>query len=178
MGTRAVKDRSRTSIDIRKDPLGGATVREERLNAGKLDVRKLKAVPRANSVRKGSIGASELGPVTRRFGGPVTVANGATTKADSGCRKGELVLGGGGRWTPPGAGRVDPVELRRFRFGVDGDRLQRKRGATTAPGLRHLPGAVKGPNQRRRPALWSWCDPKPGRRPTIAMELMGRLSIP
>ncbi|MGI8749591.1 MAG: hypothetical protein ACR2J6_03440 [Thermoleophilaceae bacterium] len=98
VGTRAVKNRSLTSLDLRRDSLGGATIREERLNASKIDARRLKTVPRANSVPKNSVGASDLGPVTRRFGGPATVANGGVGKPGADCKKGELVLGGGGRW--------------------------------------------------------------------------------
>jgi hypothetical protein len=105
VGTRAVKNRSLTSLDIRKDSLGGATIREERLNAGKIDTRALKAVPLANSVPKDSIGASDLAPVTRRFGGAVTVANGAVGAAGADCKQGELVLGGGGRWASPVGGQ-------------------------------------------------------------------------
>lgn len=104
VGTRAVKNRSLTSLDMRRDSLGGATIREERLNANKIDARRLKTVPRANSVPKNSIGASDLGSVTRRFSGATTVANGGVGKAGADCKKGELVLGGGGRWadTAPG----------------------------------------------------------------------------
>jgi hypothetical protein len=105
VGARAVKNRSLTSLDIRKDSLGGATVREERLNSSKIDVRKLRTVPRANSVPKNSIGASDLGAVTRRFGGAATVTNGAVGRATADCKKGELVLGGGGRWVVPVAGQ-------------------------------------------------------------------------
>jgi hypothetical protein len=105
VGTRAVKDRSLTSLDMRRDSLGGATIREERLNANKIDARRLKTVPRANSVPKDSIGASDLGAVTRRFGGATTVPNGGVGKAGADCSKGELVLGGGGRWADPVPGQ-------------------------------------------------------------------------
>lgn len=98
VGTRAVKNRALTSLDIRRDSLGGATIREERLNAAKINVRGLKTVPSAANVPKNSIGASELGNVTRRFGAAATVANGAVAKADVACAKGEIVVGGGGRW--------------------------------------------------------------------------------
>jgi hypothetical protein len=105
VGARAVKNRSLTSLDIRRDSLGGATIREERLDAGKLDVRALKPVPVAKSVPKDSIGASDLAPVTRRFGAAVSIANGAAGSAGSNCKKGELVLGGGGRWASPAGGQ-------------------------------------------------------------------------
>ncbi len=98
VGARAVKNRSLASADVRPDSLGGAAVREERLDPNKIDVRKLKAVPLALRVPKNSVGASDLGAVTRRFGGAVTVANGAVNKTDVGCKKGEIVVGGGGRW--------------------------------------------------------------------------------
>jgi hypothetical protein len=106
VGTRAVKNRALTSLDLRRDTLGGTTIREERLDAAKLDVRRLKTVPSAVNVPKNSIGASDLGNVTRRFGGAATVANGQPGKADVGCSKGEIVVGGGGRWadTVPGVG--------------------------------------------------------------------------
>jgi hypothetical protein len=102
VGSRAVKNRALTSLDIRKDSLGGATVREERLDSRKLDVRRLKTVPRAgfaSRVPKNAIGAGELGAVTRRFGAAKTVANGTATSAGVSCAKGEIVVGGGGRWS-------------------------------------------------------------------------------
>lgn len=98
VGTRAVKNRSLTSLDLRRDSLGGVTVREERLDAHKIDVRRLKTVPRARGVTKDSVGASELGIVTRRFGAAVAVANAGVARADANCNQGEVVVGGGGRW--------------------------------------------------------------------------------
>ena len=98
VGTRAVKNRSLSSLDVRRDALGGVSVREERLNTGKLDVRRLKTVPRAADVTKNSVGASDLGTVTRRFGAAVAVPNAGVARADANCAKGELVVGGGGRW--------------------------------------------------------------------------------
>lgn len=106
VGTRAVKNRALTSLDVRKDSLGGATIREQRLDAAKIDVRKLKPVPSALNVPKNSIGASDLGNVTRRFGGAITVANAQVGSAGVSCAKGEIVVGGGGRWADsvPGLG--------------------------------------------------------------------------
>lgn len=104
VGSRAVKNRALTSLDLRRDSIGGTSIREERLDANKLDVQRLKAVPLALNVPKDSVGAVDLGSVTRRFGAAVTVANGAVGKADAGCKKGEVVLSGGGRWASDVAG--------------------------------------------------------------------------
>ncbi|HYI35364.1 MAG TPA: hypothetical protein VEX39_02065 [Thermoleophilaceae bacterium] len=102
VGTRAVKNGSLAGTDIRKNSLGPGTIAEQGL-----DTRKFKTVPSARvagSVVKNAIGASELGTVTRRFGRAVSVANAAAGKAEVGCDKGEIVVGGGGRWssTAPG----------------------------------------------------------------------------
>jgi hypothetical protein len=105
VGTRAVKNRALSSRDLRRDTLGGVTVREERLNARKLNVRRLHTVPRARRVAKNAVGARALGAVTRRFGKAATVANGAVTLVDASCKKGEIVLGGGGRWGSAAAGQ-------------------------------------------------------------------------
>jgi hypothetical protein len=51
-----------------------------------------------HTVDKNAIGASELGTVTRRFGAAAAVGNGAVARADANCSKGEIVVGGGGRW--------------------------------------------------------------------------------
>ena len=58
----------------------------------------------AGTVAKNAIGASELSTVTRRFGGAVTVANGQVNSAGVSCAKGEIVVGGGGRWADSTAG--------------------------------------------------------------------------
>lgn len=102
VGTRAVKNGSLAGTDIRNNSLGPRTIAEQ-----SLDTSRFKTVPRARvagTVAKNAIGASELGAVTRRFGRAANVANGATGKADVGCAKGEVVIGGGGRWsaTAPG----------------------------------------------------------------------------
>jgi hypothetical protein len=102
VGTRAVKNGSLAGTDIRGNSLGPATIAEQGL-----DTKKFKTVPRARvagSVPKNSIGAADLGNVTRRFGGSVTIVNGQAAKADVGCAKGEIVLGGGGRWDNTGPG--------------------------------------------------------------------------
>jgi hypothetical protein len=102
VGTRAVKNGSLAGTDIRGNSLGPGTIAEQ-----SLDTRKLKTVPTARvarTVAKNAIGASELGTMTRRFGGAATVANGQPGRAQVGCAKGEIVVGGGGRWadTVPG----------------------------------------------------------------------------
>ena len=102
VGTRAVKNGSLAGTDIRGNSLGPATIAEQGL-----DTRKFKTVPSARvagTVVKNAIGASELGTVTRRFGRAASVANGAVAKADVGCAKGEIVIGGGGRWSASAPG--------------------------------------------------------------------------
>lgn len=106
VGTRAVKNRALSSLDLRRDTLGGVSIREERLNARKINVRRLHTVPRARRVSKNAIGARALGTVTRRFGKVATVANGAIGLVDAPCKKGEIVLGGGGRWGSAAAGQT------------------------------------------------------------------------
>jgi hypothetical protein len=73
---------------VKNNSLGGADIQEERL----------KTVPGARNVPKNSIGASDLANVTRRFGAAVAIANGGVARADANCNKGEVVVGGGGRW--------------------------------------------------------------------------------
>ena len=102
VGTRAVKNGSLAGTDIRGNSLGPATIAEQGL-----DTKKFKTVPTARvagTVVKNAIGASELGTVTRRFGRAATAANGAVKKADVGCAKGEIAVGGGGRWDNTGPG--------------------------------------------------------------------------
>ena len=104
VGTRAVKNGSLAGTDIRGNSLGPATIAEQGL-----DTNKFKTVPSARlarSVPKNSIGASDLGNVTRRFGRAASVANGAVAKTDVGCAKGEIVVGGGGRWSASVPGLV------------------------------------------------------------------------
>lgn len=93
-------------------------------------MRRLKTVPRANSVPKDSIGAA-------------TVANGGVGKAGADCKKGELVLGGGGRWADVAPGQ-SIQSSRRLRHGLDRDRVQRERSVPAVPGVRDVPGALKG----------------------------------
>ena len=102
VGTRAVKNGSLAGTDIRGNSLGPGTIAEQ-----SLDTKKFKTVPSARvagSVPKNSIGASDLANVTRRFGGAVTIVNGQAARAGVGCAKGEVVLGGGGRWDNTGPG--------------------------------------------------------------------------
>ncbi|HEX5910099.1 MAG TPA: hypothetical protein VFY44_06365, partial [Thermoleophilaceae bacterium] len=102
VGTRAVKNGSLAGTDIRGNSLGPGTIAEQ-----SLDTKKLKTVPTARvagTVVKNAVGASELANVTRRFGGAVTIVNGQAAKADVGCAKGEIALGGGGRWDNTGPG--------------------------------------------------------------------------
>lgn len=106
VGTRAVKNRALSSLDLRRDTLGGVSVREERLSARKINVRRLHTVPRARRVAKNAIGARALGAVTRRFGKSGAVANGAVVVRDVSCKKGEIVLGGGGRFGSAAAGQT------------------------------------------------------------------------
>lgn len=97
VGTRAVKNHSLAGTDIRGNSLGPGTIAEQ-----SLDTKKFKTVPSARvagTVVKNSVGASELGNVTRRFGKATSVANAAVGKADVACDKGEVVIGGGGRWS-------------------------------------------------------------------------------
>jgi hypothetical protein len=96
VGSRAVKNHSLAGTDIRNNSLGPGTIAEQAL-----DTSKFKVVPRARvagGVPKNTIGARELGAVTRRFGAVKAVANGAAGSAAVDCKKGEIVVGGGGRW--------------------------------------------------------------------------------
>ena len=102
VGSRAVKNHSLAGTDIRNNSVGPAVVAEQALDTSKFNVAKLKTVPRAgfaNRVPKNAIGASELGAVTRRFSAVKSVANGTATSVGVSCAKGEIVLGGGGRWS-------------------------------------------------------------------------------
>jgi hypothetical protein len=107
VGTRAVKNHSLAGTDIRNNSLGPGTVSEQGLDTSKFNVAKLKTVPRARvaaAVPKDTIGAAELGVVTRRFGAVKAVANGTATTAGVNCAKGEIAVGGGGRWSEDVAG--------------------------------------------------------------------------
>lgn len=119
VGTRAVKNHSLAGTDIRNNSLGPGTISEQGLDTSKLNVVKLKTVPSARvaaRVPKNSIGASELGTVTRRFGAAASIANSQVAKTDVGCAKGEIAIGGGGRWDAS----VPGVSLQSSYAGTDG----------------------------------------------------------
>lgn len=127
VSTDDVKDGSLQAGDAQRDAFGGVVIREEKLDAGKLDVSRLPRVPAARTARSArdvsrnaidttdlarnavtdpdvgprAVGSDELDDTVRRFGRNVQVPTGQTGVAKISCRREEQLLSGGGRWGRP-----------------------------------------------------------------------------